>query len=1409
MASFFAFLDVKGQQYPLLSYDLSIHQETDSLGRPASPTLGGTIDCVLSAPGSDKSFLHQWMFSPTLQEDGRLILLQDSPRATLKTISFFNAYCTGLETRFVPGDTGGGSLQLLLRISPQRIAVGVIVHDNNWPLESHGAGQSFAEQSVAPIARGKASSNDEPSAFSEGLHGVLDVVGMIPVIGEVADAANAAIYLAQGDYANAAMSAASMIPLAGNVVGAAKLAKTGMKLTDRLGGVAALGKKAIGKLDDAFETVKGPLERLRKKCGDPVDVASGDVIVEAIDFTIAGPIPLVWRRIWFSSATRNGAVGQGWTHSYEWAIIAIAQDRAVGIRDGEGRLHMFEAPTPGGAGVQSEQIVLFLDRDGSYRLWHYEERRWYHFGAAKFGQDTPQPLQFIADPNGFTIRFAYTKEGNLRSITDCADRLFTVDTTENGQITAIYSPQSDDGSMLFPLISYQHDVAGRLVSATDAQQQIMRYDYTGSQLTRRTTRNGVNWYYTYETETAGARCTHAWGEGDLLDYTLQYDTETQTTTRDSYQNATIYTHRNGLVTRQVDSLGGEQLWTYDEHNLLTAYRDELGHVTRYMYNEWGQLTETLYADGTALSYRYDDRNLLTSKRDAKGAEWQWRFDERGNLLTSTNPTGLVTKYEYDNLSRLTQVTGPVSRPIRYRYDGQHNLAHIILVGVTPDDEQITSRSYDSLGRVITITDPSGASEQRTYDRIGRLIQQVDVDGTIRTMAYDPSDNLIEVRENDTVVRMAYSALGKPVARQQHEQQTIFNYDLEGRLTGFTNEAGQAYLLEVNKLGQVVKEVGFDGIQRTYERDAAGRIVKLYRPDNRTTEYVRDSMGRISRVVYGDGFVELFEYDETGALVRATNTNRTVKFERDLLGNVISETQGDQVVMHEFDQFGQRMSMSSSLGASVQYDRTEDGIVSAMRAGDWNASFTHDKRGNEVERRLGSSISVHTSHDWFGRLQQEEINQPDTSRVRTYQWTGNGLLTQLLDTHSGDVSYTHDRFGGLEQAVYSDGTIVHRITDEIGNVFEEKTLQDRTYNASGAIVERANTAYNYDAEGNLSEKREADGSIWKYTWNQAGQLTDIVRPDKQVVTFKYDALGRRISKSYNDVTVNWIWNDNVILHEWSDGETPNRDSSEDVVTWLFEDESVKPIAKQVAQHTYSVLTDHIGTPISLYDENGAESWSGLTDIYGRFKGRTGEETDCLFRFPGQYEDVETGLYYNRFRYYSPQDGQYISQDPVRYVASLRFYSYVKDSTRYVDILGWEDIWFRALRPQDLTTIGSGGGIIPKNPTATNTPMEHVLHGSTPGYGDQYTSLTKERKMAENWARRNGMDVAEIDLDKVPNNKLDLSTADGRLQHLGDVSRAAPGTDLHQANKLAKGAKELLVEGKIPQDAINSVYTPCQK
>ncbi len=148
MASFSVFLEVGGSRYPLTYYHLYIHQYTDSLGRPASLTLGGTITVELHSPGQNDTVLTEWMLSPTRQYDGFVHLYRDDSPAKLKTVSFFNAYLVDMREHF--SATGSGPMLTQLVISPQRVAVGGIVHDNNWPVESHGAGITYANNVPEP-----------------------------------------------------------------------------------------------------------------------------------------------------------------------------------------------------------------------------------------------------------------------------------------------------------------------------------------------------------------------------------------------------------------------------------------------------------------------------------------------------------------------------------------------------------------------------------------------------------------------------------------------------------------------------------------------------------------------------------------------------------------------------------------------------------------------------------------------------------------------------------------------------------------------------------------------------------------------------------------------------------------------------------------------------------------------------------------------------------------------------------------------------------------------------------------------------------------------------------------------------------------------------------------------------------
>jgi len=89
---------------------------------------------------------------------------------------------------------------------------------------------------------------------------------------------------------------------------------------------------------------------------------------------------------------------------------------------------------------------------------------------------------------------------------------------------------------------------------------------------------------------------------------------------------------------------------------------------------------------------------------------------------------------------------------------------------------------------------------------------------------------------------------------------------------------------------------------------------------------------------------------------------------------------------------------------------------------------------------------------------------------------------------------------------------------------------------------------------------------------------------------------------------------------------------------------------------------------MFDDAGREVWGADIDAYGELRNLRGERAGCPFRWPGQYEDGETGLYYNRFRFYDPSAGQYLRQDPIRLLGGPRLYGYVHDPLAWLDVLG---------------------------------------------------------------------------------------------------------------------------------------------
>ncbi len=263
-----------------------------------------------------------------------------------------------------------------------------------------------------------------------------------------------------------------------------------------------------------------------------------------------------------------------------------------------------------------------------------------------------------------------------------------------------------------------------------------------------------------------------------------------------------------------------------------------------------------------------------------------------------------------------------------------------------------------------------------------------------------------------------------------------------------------------------------------------------------------------------------------------------------------------------------------------------------------------------------------------------------------------------------------------------------------------------------------------------------------------------------IEFKYDPLGRRIEKSSSKGTKHFVWDGNVIVHEYATQDAT--DAQEDLVTWVF-DGGFTPQAKITSKDSYSVISDYLGTPVEAYNSEGKLVWSCELDIYGRVKDFTEikniggyaceEEFSVDFiphRYQGQMHDIDTGLYYNRYRYFDPETGQYTQQDPIGLAGgNPTLYGYVNDPNilidpfglRKVDLSGSDStgrplkssnysVWFETGIPEEIQSGTRGQHFrnanqqlyeaIQTNPSLANAlPQEvvsHVQPGSRGGFSD---------------------------------------------------------------------------------------------
>jgi YD repeat-containing protein len=658
----------------------------------------------------------------------------------------------------------------------------------------------------------------------------------------------------------------------------------GMAFKAAFKGLGTLAKsKAFKRLrQKLFKNMKPGVLKCSILRAEPVNILTGEVSVEQEDFTLPGCIPIEWTRSYSSGDRRSGLCGHGWETPADARLEVNPADGTVSLRHPSvGPLFFAQLPiTQGDDGAELELMegALLSDQGHEYQV-RTKDDRVYHFpkGLRRVRSNGVQefPISRISDLCGNWLEFE-RRAGRLIGINESAGRRIEI-THKDERISAValYIPETGARHVL---VRYVYDAGGDLLAVVDALGSPYTFAYDAHHMVRHTDRNGLSFYYEYDTQAAdGWRITHAWGDGGLYDYRFEYlDALNERRITDSLGHVSIVKlDERGLPISEIDPLGGMTIFEYDEVGRTVGVTDQGGHRTSYEYDERGNLLKLKRPDGKSIQTEFNAANKAVSITDPNGAQWWQKWDDRGLLVEQITPLGNVSCYEYDAHGQLAAFTNPRGARTELAFDLVGNLA-----GLQDGLGHRTRFAYDVLGNVTAKTDPLGHQTRYRYDAKGRLIQAVLPSGAAIECVYDREDNLIRyVDENGAVTRLEYCGLGEIKRRLQPDGHAVeYHYDTEERLIGVTNQRGEIYHLKRDALGRIVEEVDYWGQGRRYAYDASGYLTSSTDPLGRTIKYTTDPLGRILKKTLPDGFGENFAYDANGNLIETSNAHGAVKRE---------------------------------------------------------------------------------------------------------------------------------------------------------------------------------------------------------------------------------------------------------------------------------------------------------------------------------------------------------------------------------------------------------------------------------------------------------------------------------------------------------------------------------------------------
>ena len=613
--------------------------------------------------------------------------------------------------------------------------------------------------------------------------------------------------------------------------------------------------------------------------------------------------------------------------------------------------------------------------------------------------------------------------------------------------TTTFAPEGT-GSLVSPVVVYQHDSTGNVVSITDATGGVTTFGY--DDLGRKIS----------ETDPDPD------GAGPLV----------------------------APVTR----------YAYDKANNLVSVSDALGHTTQYAYDARNRRVAILDAEGGLTTFAYDDVGNMLSLTDPVGNTTTWVYDNLNRVISETNELGYTRYFAYDPAGRQIEKTDRNGRVTQYGYDSSDNLTSEIWYSSTADaagHQNATNEihwQYDSAGRLLSESD-NYSSSTYTYDdqnrRTSETISNLNSVIVVLTTGYARADNL----------RTSLSVTIGGVA----DLQQTFEYTSTGLLTHIGQSAqtgGNAVAtigidLAYDSLGRLVQLDRFQGTSfvagSTWQYDSQNRLVALTHAQGQNVlagyTWTYDTAGRLTDATSPDGPVH-YSYDDTDQLTGADyeNTQQSDEsYQWDANGNRANpgwvtgpnnQLLSDGTFWYSYDPEGNRTTRF------IWTDSDNDGLVDdGERSQITEYSWDNRNRLTRVSERASDNGPLtqaidylyDTENRWIGRIADLDGTGPETADILHFVYDDKQVLFQ--QDASGTVTRRYlwnpaavDQLLAQEEvtATTEPGEVQWALTDHLGSV-RDLAQYNVISSATQVIVHRV-----FNSFGNLvSETGAATGQIF--------------------------------------------------------------------------------------------------------------------------------------------------------------------------------------------------------------------------------------------------------------------------------------------------------------------------------------------